>query len=129
MLQKTADSERRALADRITEDVLQLLFTAHQDLREIAQSTGGPPSAQLMQRSQECVLGAISVLRTVAQTVLTAAWGPPPGSSSIEGLDPAVAFDPITAACCWSMRTLRFSTPTPQPAISWAPTPCGSATR
>lgn len=69
------DAARRVLADKITEEVLQLLYTAHQDLAEI-QHLGPEADPALVQSAQECTLGAISVLRVVVATVLTAAWGP-----------------------------------------------------
>lgn len=47
------------LADRITEDALQLLFTARQDIAE------GPPDP-ILSRAQFRVLDAIEVLRGVA---------------------------------------------------------------
>lgn len=79
------DEQRRELADRITEEVLGLLYTAHQDLAELDHA-GGPADPALVQSAQECTLGAISILRVIASTVLTAAWGP---SDADPGRDPA----------------------------------------
>lgn len=57
------------MADQITEEVLQLLYTAHQDLAELG--TDRPVvDGGLLQSAQECTLGAISILRVVASTVL-----------------------------------------------------------
>lgn len=84
------DAARRALADRISEEVMQLLYTAHQDLAELA-SKGGPIDPELVQSAQECTLGAISILRVVASSVLTAAWGaglrPMPSDASWPGAE------------------------------------------
>lgn len=84
------DAARRALADRISEEVMQLLYTAHQDLAELA-SSGGPVDPELLQSAQECTLGAISILRVVASSVLTAAWGagqrPMPSDASWPGAE------------------------------------------
>jgi PAS domain S-box-containing protein len=78
------DAGRREVADRITEEVLQLLYTAHQDLAEIGHAEG-PADPTLVQSAQESTLGAISILRVIASSVLTAAWGP---SDANPGQDP-----------------------------------------
>lgn len=72
------DAERRALADRITEDVMQLLYTARQDLAELAEQ-GTDYDPKLLRSANDCTSWAIAILRGVASTVLGAAWGPSAG--------------------------------------------------
>jgi PAS domain-containing protein len=95
-----SDAARRVLADKITEEVLQLLYTAHQDLAEI-QHLGADADPQLAQSAQECTLGAISILRVVVSTVLTAAWGPSPppdGAHTGWGRSASLLFDAMSDA-------------------------------
>jgi PAS domain-containing protein len=78
------DRERRRIADRITEDVMQLLYTARQDLAELdAQGPDADPA--LVRSAHDCIAGAISILRSVVSTVLSAAWGPAPGEPPDQG--------------------------------------------
>lgn len=77
------DPHRRALADRISEDVLQLLYTARQDLAELSTLDDADP--KLVRSAHDCTAGAISILRGLVSTVLTAAWGPPPGVPGTSG--------------------------------------------
>jgi PAS domain-containing protein len=60
------------MADAITEDVMQLLFCAHQDLEQLDEL--GVLDPDLLQSAKECSLGAIAILRVVAGSLLDAAW-------------------------------------------------------
>jgi PAS domain-containing protein len=93
------DPERRALADRISEDVMQLLYTARQDLAELSTQTTADP--RLVRSAHDCTAGAISILRGVVATVLTAAWGPPPTPGATDtdwDRSAAVLFDALSDA-------------------------------
>jgi PAS domain-containing protein len=80
----THDPERRQLAHRITEEVLQLLYTAHQDLAEVGER-GVDADPALVRSAQECTLGAISILRVIADSVVRAAWSVPPPAAVVAG--------------------------------------------
>lgn len=95
------DVARRALADQISEEVLQLLYAVHGDLAEVLDGDDGRADPALVRSAAESTLGAISILRVVAETVLTAAWGPAarpsPSAAAWPGTE-GVLFDALSDA-------------------------------
>jgi PAS domain-containing protein len=95
------DAARRALADQISEEVLQLLYAVHGDLAEVLDAGEADADPALIRSAAESTLGAISILRVVVETVLTAAWGPAqrrsPSDASWPGAE-GVLFDALSDA-------------------------------
>lgn len=95
------DAARRALADQISEEVLQLLYAVHGDLAEVLDAGEAGADPTLIRSAAESTLGAISILRVVVETVLTAAWGPAEQRSSSDASWPGaegLLFDALSDA-------------------------------